>query len=151
MKKKVWAIFSGLGFAFLSISLIEVIRVRPDFSNPIAFVGLIIFMIGIGITLNSVLWLSIKKSESPLKKDGVYKIVRHPMYLGGILLAIGLVFASTPLSLSQLFMLGLGVICFFTASHIEDSFNVEKFGEDYKKYIEKTPALNFFKGIKNKN
>lgn len=65
------------------------------------------------------------------------------MYLGGIIFAIGLGFVLMPSFLFQTILLGLSVICFFMASRLEDNFNVEKFGEDYKKYISKVPALGF--------
>ena len=72
------------------------------------------------------------------------------MYLGGILLNVGLLLILILPSLSQFIILVIGIVCFFIASRMEDNFNIEKSGEDYKKYIIKVPALNFLKGIKNK-
>lgn len=73
------------------------------------------------------------------------------MYLGAVLLDVGLALILTPISLSRFIILGSSAMCFFIASRIEDSFNIEKFGEDYKKNMSKVPALNFLKGFKNKN
>lgn len=141
--KKAWGIFSGVGFALSASLLVDVARMKPDFFNPIAFIGLIISMIGAGIALNSVLWLSVKKGGLPLKNEGVYKFARHPMYLGGIFFVIGLWFTLIPSSLSQSILSGLSVACFFIASRLEDNFNIEKFGEDYKKYILEVSAFGF--------
>jgi len=34
------------------------------------------------------------------------------------------------------------------ASKKEDEFNIKKFGDDYKKYMERVPVWNFLKGLK---
>ena len=73
--KKIWAIFSGLGFALLTSSLIDAVRIKPNFANLVAFIGLVISIIGITTILNSILWLSVKKGSLSLKNEGVYKIV----------------------------------------------------------------------------
>jgi protein-S-isoprenylcysteine O-methyltransferase Ste14 len=47
------------------------------------------------------------KADGTLREDGVYGIVRHPMYGGGILMTIGWSLASRPLALVGAVLLGL--------------------------------------------
>jgi protein-S-isoprenylcysteine O-methyltransferase Ste14 len=79
-------------------------------------------------------------------KSNIFRIVRHPMYLGTAIWAIGaaLIFQSIPSTI-------LGIVsafCCWMASQKEDAFNIEKFGESYKEYMEKVPMWNAFRGIK---
>jgi len=79
-------------------------------------------------------------------KSNVFRIVRHPMYLGTAIWAIGaaLIFQSIPSTI-------LGIVsafCCWMASQKEDSFNIEKFGDSYKEYMEKVPMWNAFMGLR---
>ena len=75
----------------------------------------------------------------------VFKIVRHPLYLGGAIFAVGFV-----LVVQSIFTVVLGFIsifCFFMASKLEDSYNLKKFGSSYKEYAKKVPRWNFILGL----
>jgi len=76
---------------------------------------------------------------------GVYAIVRHPQYLGYIMLNLGFMFLlQSPLALS----LGVLAIVFFFAHTIqEDRYCAARFGENWRGYSRKTPGLNFPLGI----
>jgi len=76
---------------------------------------------------------------------GPYAIVRHPQYLSGILLAIGVALLSQHGIAALLGLIGAGM----TVAGIrhEEAGNVEKFGEAYLAYAERVPQLNMFAGI----
>ena len=75
----------------------------------------------------------------------VFKIVRHPLYLGGAIFAVGFI-----LVVQSIFTLILSLICifcFFMASKLEDSYNLKKFGNSYAEYTKKVPRWNFLLGL----
>ena len=76
---------------------------------------------------------------------GIFKILRHPLYLGLSLFTIGFLFAYQAIAL---IIIGIvAVILFYIASRVEDSYNIKKFGSEYTEYKKKVPMWNFFLGI----
>ena len=147
--KKEWALFSGTGYALMAASTMEVVRAIPNTADLISVVGFIIAGTGICLLIYTVIILSTNNKKDSIISSGLYKIVRHPLYLSGIILGIGLVLLSlSASSLSQLIEAVLGIICLFFASRTEDNYNIEKFGNQYKEYMRKVPALNFLKKLK---
>ncbi len=85
-------------------------------------------------------------------KEGPYKIVRHPDFLGQLFL-----FLPIPVVLSKWISFTIfGVIywilivCIITILiRAEEKLNIEKWGEEYQIYMKEVPALNFIKGLWN--
>jgi protein-S-isoprenylcysteine O-methyltransferase Ste14/NAD-dependent dihydropyrimidine dehydrogenase PreA subunit len=80
-----------------------------------------------------------------LVDSGTYAIVRHPMALGSILLL------SASILISQHWLLAI-VAIIVSASGYRTQVKLEKgllvkFGDDYKRYMEKVPRMNLFLGI----
>ena len=80
-----------------------------------------------------------------LVDNGPYAIIRHPQYLGGILFTISISFW-TQIFLSLILSIII-IILTYQWTYTEDKKLIEKFGEDYKKYIAKVPRLNPILGI----
>jgi protein-S-isoprenylcysteine O-methyltransferase Ste14 len=80
-----------------------------------------------------------------LVDSGVYAVIRHPQYLGFMLF----VFALVLMSQHWLSVISgvLGSALFYRDVLREEQMCVEKFGDDYKRYMEKIPRMNFFIGI----
>jgi len=92
----------------------------------------------------------VKKGKSyiyttKLVKDGPYAIIRHPQYLGGILFTISITLW-TQVWLSLVLSIII-IILTYQWTYSEDKNLIEKFGEDYKRYIENVPRLNPILGI----
>ena len=80
-----------------------------------------------------------------LVDSGVYSIVRHPQYLAGILINIGLSLITFHWLVIVLGILA-GVITYLNTFDEEED-NLDKFGEEYRVYQEKVPRLNFLLGL----
>jgi len=80
-----------------------------------------------------------------LVTSGVYGIIRHPQYLAGILLCLGLMLITT----HWLVVLPglIGILAFYTSSFAEEAKNLEKFGDRYQEYQQGVPRFNFLLGF----
>ena len=76
---------------------------------------------------------------------GIYKIVRHPIFLSFMLVVVALVFISQHwLS----FLFGLPLLVFLYQIMVsEDKHNIKKFGDAYREYMKRVPMINFILGI----
>ncbi|MBV4358966.1 isoprenylcysteine carboxylmethyltransferase family protein [Parasegetibacter sp. MAH-26] len=120
----------------------------PIFRNEsYEYLGLIV--IGIGIVVRFIAVNSLGKfftvevtirKDHQLKKDGFYKIVRHPSYAGSILSFVGF-----GISLNNWISLFVVTIAVFTAFmkriRVEETVLQNQFGEEYTKYAKKTYRL----------
>jgi protein-S-isoprenylcysteine O-methyltransferase Ste14 len=80
-----------------------------------------------------------------LTTGGIHGVVRHPIQLGGILGACALALSNP--TLVGCFLGSLSLICFALAARAEDRFNIAKFGEPYRVYMQQVPALNLLAGL----
>jgi len=77
---------------------------------------------------------------------GLYSIVRHVQYTGGILS----IFVATPFLYPHwiFIILGIpGIFLIYLGTKREDRFLIEKFGAEYKEYKDKVPAINLIWGM----
>lgn len=93
---------------------------------------------------------SIPKDSSYIKTTklvdtGIYSIVRHPQYLAGIFWSIALVF------ISQHWVVDIFLIPVIIATYLitikANSDLIDKFGDDYTKYMKRVPNLNVLWGM----
>lgn len=80
-----------------------------------------------------------------LVDTGVYGIVRHPQYLAGVLMSVAL-----PM-ISQHWLVivpGLAAaVMYYLNTFDEEKGCIEKFGEEYRRYMQVVPRMNFVLGI----
>jgi protein-S-isoprenylcysteine O-methyltransferase Ste14 len=77
---------------------------------------------------------------------GIYAIIRHPQYTGGIYALFLTTFLWYPHWLFAILgILGIAVIYF--SCQAEDRNLVKKFGQDYAAYMERVPGMNFVAGL----
>ena len=72
------------------------------------------------------------RDEPKVVRSGVYGIVRHPMYLSVILLALGLLLFSLSLAAACVWILLIGFM--HVIARYEERQLVAYFGEDYRDY-----------------
>ncbi len=76
---------------------------------------------------------------------GVYRVVRHPQYLAGVLINIALPLITRHWLVVILGIMGAAVIYLNTFE--EEKENLQKFGDAYRSYQEEVPRLNFLLGL----
>lgn len=80
-----------------------------------------------------------------LVDTGIYAIVRHPQFLGGMMLGLSFVLIAQHWSVAAC---GVPVMIIFYLGIIDgDKEGIKKFGEDYKRYMQKVPQINLLAGI----
>jgi protein-S-isoprenylcysteine O-methyltransferase Ste14 len=80
-----------------------------------------------------------------LVDQGVYAIVRHPQYLAGILMGIALTLIAQHWIVAV--MGAILVLTTYLDTFEEEKSCIEKFGEEYERYMERVPRVNFVWGI----
>ena len=133
-------------FGYFQKFYIEIPYVLKIFSSIIITIDIIIFYLSHKDLADS--WspfLEIKDKQK-LVKTGIYKYIRHPMYLSMWIFAIFQGFV-----LSNYFLGIFGVLTWATLYFVrvsnEEKMMLDTFGEEYEKYIENTGRL--FPKIKN--
>lgn len=80
-----------------------------------------------------------------LVDSGIYAIIRHPQGLGFIL------FVLAPVLMSQHWLSIIsgvtGSVLFYLDVRKEEQSNIEKFGDDYKRYMQEVPRMNLLLGV----
>jgi protein-S-isoprenylcysteine O-methyltransferase Ste14 len=79
-------------------------------------------------------------------ENGVFRVVRHPMWLGMSIWSVAMILISQSVTGIVLGIVALSL--FRMAAVKETEFNIEKFGAPYREYIERVPMLNFFRGLR---
>jgi len=84
-------------------------------------------------------------ATTELVDNGIYRIIRHPQYLGFMFLSFGMalyfqLYLTIALSLLTIVMLILGI-------KEEEKLLIDQFGEEYENYKKRVPSLNVFVGL----
>jgi len=82
---------------------------------------------------------------SVLVDSGIYSIVRHPLYLGWLLMYVANIFWSQHW-LTMIIGI-IGIVCVYLISIQEDQRLIEKFGDGYKRYMQSVPRMNLLLGV----
>ncbi len=115
--------------------------------NTFFAIGMALAVIGLMIRIHSLLTLkqyftySVAKVENHKILDaGLYQLIRHPGYLGQLIIFTGI---STSISnwLSILVMMIPVTLGYLYRIKAEEKFMIEQFGEDYLKYQERTKRI----------
>jgi protein-S-isoprenylcysteine O-methyltransferase Ste14 len=129
------------GVFFLNIIAINLF---PAISEELVVIGYSIFGIGAFLYILSVFTLR-GKGISNIVDSGIYGVVRHPLYLGAMTMFFSHIF------LGQNWIVAIGtvvaLVCCYLIILSDEEKSLEKFGEDYKRYMEKVPRTNFVVGI----
>jgi protein-S-isoprenylcysteine O-methyltransferase Ste14 len=147
-KNSLWLLYGliTIGYALsFSVGATKTGRVYPW--NTFFAIGMALTVLGLTVRIHSMLTLkqfftySVAKLENhTVVETGLYKFIRHPGYLGQLMIFIGL---STSLSnwLSILVMLLPVTVGYLYRIQVEERFMIEQLGDAYLKYQKRTKRI----------
>jgi protein-S-isoprenylcysteine O-methyltransferase Ste14 len=80
-----------------------------------------------------------------LVDSGIYAFVRHPQYLAGALINLALMLITQHWFIAMIGVVAM-VLNYFIALKADQEL-IEKFDDDYKRYMQKVPRINFLVGL----
>ena len=122
---------------------------------PLFIIGWIVWAFGMALVLAPIVMFpkrgGVPKGKSfvsttRLVNTGIYAVIRHPQYTGGIYS----IFVTTLLWYPHWLFAILGVtgtILTYLSVKEEDKRLITKFGDDYRVYMSRVPGMNIFLGI----
>jgi protein-S-isoprenylcysteine O-methyltransferase Ste14 len=72
-------------------------------------------------------------------REGVFSLVRHPIYLGAILLYLGLLVFS--FSIISVIIWMIIIAFYYYISKYEEKLLIQKYGNNYEEYVKEVPML----------
>lgn len=113
--------------------------------DELQIVAWIAFGIGCALVILSIVALRGKGTEAVID-SGIYGVVRHPMYLGGIFFYTYMILWAQHWIVAILAIVGI-VCVYYTMKMEEEERCVEKFGDDYRQYMKSVPRANIVAGL----
>jgi protein-S-isoprenylcysteine O-methyltransferase Ste14 len=129
---------------------------RVDFPVAVIVIGAVLFIAAVSLEAKVVSmrqkWGGCQDAHETvvIVREGPYRVIRHPGYLSEMVY-----FSVLPIILSRWVSFTiLAAICMVIAIascayliRVEDSFNLRKWGQEYRQYMNEVPAINFVKGL----
>jgi len=150
-----WTVIPFLGLTLLgfAVAILDFVYFQNFSFQIFAVAGLLLLLVGGLIRMKARLELKKKAGygslvgtaqlkivrEHKLVKDGLYKHVRHPLYLGEILRNLGLVVIFS--SVYAILIVLLASIFLFFRIEIEERMLGVEFGEKYEEYKRNTKKM----------
>ena len=133
-------------FAFECIFLLVLMNYRDWFHNPFSLNQVISWLL-LSVSIYAAfvglyLFYKLGKPEDQLEETinlvttGIYRYIRHPMYLSLILVGFGAMMKDP--GYVQVFLGIINLIALFFTARIEENEMIAKFGEEYKNYMKRT-------------
>jgi len=123
-------------------------------SLPIRIFGFVLFLPAAILVISSFVTLKSKgkptdawESTTAIIDRGIYRLTRHPMFLGTAIWSVALVFVIQ--SVPAVILALITIFCAYKASVKEEEVNMSKFGNDYKQYMANVPRWNIIKTLMN--
>lgn len=125
-----WRVPLGFAFAIAYLVLSQPTPGLLTIGLIIAFLGLILRLLAAGF---------IDKNER-LTRAGPFQYTRNPLYLGSLVLGLGLMIAGASWILGMTFVI-LFALIYTPVMQSEEAFLRQKFGSVYEEYARKTPLF----------
>ncbi len=146
-----YTLFSLIGF----VPVLSFIQLNWTDSTPAIGIAFLLFALGVrimyksfaAISLGTFLGFKPEGENQDLSTSGLYGFSRHPMYLGGIVLLLGLSILSP--TRSVLIFCVITWIYILIGGHLEEKKLIHLYGEQYISYRSKTPFFFYAKQVKD--
>jgi protein-S-isoprenylcysteine O-methyltransferase Ste14 len=141
-KETLGYIVNGLSFVlfFYVASILDV----PDVSPFIKYLAWVLFGSGLVLLVLSIATL-VSNREAGLIEWGIYGIVRHPMYLGAMVLFLSWVFFLPHWIIGLISSVNIAIVYWSILQG--ERQNITKFGDTYRRYMETVPRINLLAGL----
>ena len=133
------------GFAVPVFQDLSVLVPTVDFSFPLLHLAIFapFFTVGAWLGIEGVRETTLRTAETHrperIATRGVYSIVRHPQYLGGLIAHVGISFLLS--AGYSLLLTPLTVVLIYLISKKEEEELIKEFGKEYEDYKKKVPML----------
>jgi protein-S-isoprenylcysteine O-methyltransferase Ste14 len=128
---------------FYLVSIIDVPDVSPV-SPLIIYLAWVLFGLGLVLIVLSIATL-VSHREVGLIEWGIYGIVRHPMYLGAMVLFLSWILFLPHWIIVLISSLNIAIV-YWSILQGEHQ-NITKFGDPYVRYMETVPRINLLAGL----
>ncbi|MGZ8803964.1 MAG: methyltransferase family protein [Microbacterium sp.] len=127
---------------------------EPLWSSPWTTVaGVVLAVIGGALAIaglvrlgrNIVPWVA-PRPGAPLETGGVYRVTRNPIYLGILVASAGWVLWRGRIELLIVWVLLMIVL--ITKARVEQRYLLAAYGEDYRRYADRTPLVLWGRGVR---
>ena len=149
-ERRAWIAYAhgGTGLFFTSLLLSLGLHQTGDVAD-IVWLEIIGFVLLIPATiLIASAIVAITSGHGDLAKTEMMSIVRHPMYLGTAIASFALILIFQ--SILSMVLPIIAIVLLWMASKMEDDYNLERFGDSYRKYMKLVPEWNVFKGLRKR-
>ncbi len=148
--------FWWISWSVLLVSQIVLVILFYNWAGLIAllYIGWIIVALGLYI---GYLGVSILKRSGEVPKGrsfihttdivdtGIYTVVRHPQYLCWVFVSLGMILLSQHWIVA-IIGIAAAIAVYMQARHDDPSL-IEKFGDDYRRYLKMVPRMNIVLGL----
>jgi protein-S-isoprenylcysteine O-methyltransferase Ste14 len=134
-----------IGLALLILLLPVLLFTRPRWADNdvVLFLGNALGLLMIALGILGRLWCTLYiggRKANELQRTGPYSIVRHPLYVGSLLMTMGFaVMTVNPLAL--IIMLAYFAVQYAVTIGFEEKVLAAKFGEDYRDFERTVPRF----------
>lgn len=147
-KGSIWSLFLFIGIGFFLSFWIGSTKIgRINYWDTFFAIGAILAIVGLIIRIISILSLkqhftyTVTKIENhELIETGLYKNIRHPGYLGQLIIFLGISISFSNW-LSVILMMVPVAIGYIIRIKVEEKFMIEQMGQKYLDYQKKTKRL----------
>jgi len=145
-ERRAWIAYAhgGTGLFFTSLLLNLGLHQTGDIADIVwlEIIGFVLFIPAAILIASAIVAIT----HGDLIKTGMMSIVRHPMYLGTAIASFTLIFIFQ--SILSIVLSIIAIALLWMASKMEDDYNIERFGDSYRKHMTLVPRWNVFKGLR---
>jgi protein-S-isoprenylcysteine O-methyltransferase Ste14 len=132
------------GLSFPAFFYLASTLVVPDALSPTKYPGWILLTFGVVLVVLSIATL-VRNRKTGLIDWGIYGIVRHPMYLGAMILFLSWSFFLPHWIMVLISSANIGIVYWVILQG--ERRNIDKFGNAYQRYMETVPRINLLAGL----